>query len=109
MLLKIVEQRRRLLGLERPTWAKAGPVDLMAPGFREEDARVLRETQQRNRAVGETLIVTGASAVGGHDSATCVTPARVALLTVITALAMTVSSNASGGRRVRHPRQPRAR
>jgi hypothetical protein len=48
-VLKIIEARCRRLGLERPSWARRKPVDLVPPEHVEEYARVLRETQQRNR------------------------------------------------------------
>ena len=55
-ILKIIEQRCRLLGLEQPSWAtrkaSAGARSLVAPGHEEEYATALAETQGRNREGG---------------------------------------------------------
>ena len=57
-ILKIIEQRCRLLGLEQPSWAtrkaSAGPRSIIAPGFEEAYTAALAATQERNRdEVGE--------------------------------------------------------
>ena len=51
-VLRIIEARMRLLGLDRPTKTSAGPRSIIAAGCEEEFAEALAATQSRNRDGG---------------------------------------------------------
>lgn len=54
-VLRIVEQRCRLLGLALPANPSAGPVSIIAPGFEEEYTAALAATQARQRQAESDL------------------------------------------------------
>ena len=53
--LRCIEARSKLLGLDQPAKASAGPASITAPGFEAEYVAALEETQGRQREAGRDV------------------------------------------------------